>query len=129
MRYPLASRGLRSQSRRSDKPIDRAFSRRTQDHCRSERFGACRVLCQMVDDVYNLDGSEVHSRNDRNRFSCMAVDNGQKPERTAIEQCIRHKVHRRALPAISGRPERWRQARLRFGVFDLIDSPSSRHSR
>lgn len=41
--------------------------------------------------------SEVRSRNDRKRFSCVAIDNGQKPERAAVEQRIRHEVLRPAL--------------------------------
>ena len=49
---------------------------------------------QGVQGFGHLVGAEVGSRRQRERLSCVAIDDGQHPERTPVEQAVRHEVHR-----------------------------------
>src|SRR5665213_3034056 len=49
---------------------------------------------ELVENVDHLEGPEVRSRSYRKRLSGVAVHDRQNPERTSVEQLIRHEVHR-----------------------------------
>ncbi len=54
----------------------------------TKRIRLAALSEQAVKNLDHLIGLEVHFRNDRERLSTMAVDDGKNAERPAVERCI-----------------------------------------
>ena len=89
-RCPWAFLAVRSRFRRRlDRPIDRASDRRTPGHCRAKALRLAARADQLIENLDHLERPEVRSRSDRERFSGVAVDDRQNPERPTIEELHR----------------------------------------